>query len=41
VKAGDKEWIEWPGGYHESHNDLQRADVFAAVVNWLDRHTLV
>ena len=41
VKAGDKEWIEWPGGYHESHNDLQRADVFTAVVNWLDRHTLV
>ena len=40
MNAGDKEWIEWPGGYHESHNDLQRADVFAAVVDWLDRHTL-
>jgi alpha-beta hydrolase superfamily lysophospholipase len=39
VKVADKQWIEWPGGYHESHNDLHRAEVFAAVVNWLGRHT--
>jgi alpha-beta hydrolase superfamily lysophospholipase len=38
VKAADKQWIEWPGGYHESHNDLHRAEVFAAIVAWLDQH---
>ena len=39
VKVADKQWIEWPGGYHESHNDLHRAEVFAAIVEWLDRHS--
>lgn len=39
VKVADKEWIEWPGGYHESHNDLHRGDVFTAVLKWLERHT--
>jgi alpha-beta hydrolase superfamily lysophospholipase len=38
VKVADKQWIEWPGGYHESHNDLHRAEVFAAVIEWLNRH---
>jgi alpha-beta hydrolase superfamily lysophospholipase len=38
VKVADKEWIEWPGGYHESHNDLHRGEVFTAVLNWLERH---
>lgn len=39
VKVADKEWIEWPGGYHESHNDLHRGEVFIAVLDWLERHT--
>jgi alpha-beta hydrolase superfamily lysophospholipase len=38
VKVADKQFIEWPGGYHESHNDLHRAEVFAAIVAWLDKH---
>jgi alpha-beta hydrolase superfamily lysophospholipase len=41
VKVADKQWIEWPDGYHESHNDLHRGDVFAAVVEWLNRHAAV
>jgi alpha-beta hydrolase superfamily lysophospholipase len=39
VQVADKQWVEWPGGYHESHNDLHRAEVFATIVDWLDRHT--
>ncbi|MBK8045967.1 MAG: alpha/beta hydrolase [Anaerolineales bacterium] len=38
VTLTDKEWIEWEGGYHESHNDTHRAEVFAVLVAWLERH---
>lgn len=38
VQVADKQFIEWPGGYHESHNDLHRTEVFATIVAWLDRH---
>lgn len=38
LKLADSQWIEWPGGYHESHNDVDRLAVFAAVVTWLDAH---
>jgi alpha-beta hydrolase superfamily lysophospholipase len=38
VKEIDKTFVEWPGGYHESHNDLHRAEVFATVTGWLERH---
>lgn len=34
----DKQWIEWPEGYHESHNDLHRAEVFNAILDWLNAH---
>ncbi|MFN8446246.1 MAG: alpha/beta hydrolase [Caldilineaceae bacterium] len=34
----DKTFIEYPDGAHESHNDLHRAQVFADLVGWLDRH---
>lgn len=27
----------WPGGYHELHNDIEKADVLAYIVAWLDR----
>ena len=40
VKVADKQFIEWPGGYHESHNDLHRAEVFSAIVAWLDKHNI-
>lgn len=39
VQVADKQFIEWPGGYHESHNDLHRAEVFAAILQWLDGHS--
>ncbi len=39
VTVADKQWIEWPGGYHESHNDIQRNEVLTAVVAWLASHS--
>ena len=27
---------EWPGGYHELHNDLIREELFTYIVGWLD-----
>lgn len=38
VTFPDKRWIEYPGGYHESHNDLDRLSVFTNLVSWLDEH---
>ena len=38
VTLTDKQWIEWPDGYHEAHNDLDRQAVCAAVLAWLDGH---
>jgi alpha-beta hydrolase superfamily lysophospholipase len=38
VQVADKTFIEWPEGYHESHNDLHRGEVFAAITGWLDLH---
>jgi alpha-beta hydrolase superfamily lysophospholipase len=35
--AGDKtKYIEWEGGFHELHNDLDREKVFESIVEWLD-----
>ena len=38
VAFADKTWFEYGGGYHESHNDLDRATVFANLVRWLEAH---
>ena len=38
VTFPDKRWIEYPGGYHESHNDLDRLSVFTNLASWLDEH---
>lgn len=38
VTFADKTWFEYGGGYHESHNDLDRATVFANLVRWLEAH---
>jgi alpha-beta hydrolase superfamily lysophospholipase len=38
LTVADKQLIEWPGGYHESHNDLDRKAVFVALLAWLDAH---
>lgn len=38
MQGPDKQLIVYPGGYHESHNDLHRAQVFADLAGWiLDR----
>ncbi|MBW4522053.1 MAG: lysophospholipase [Scytolyngbya sp. HA4215-MV1] len=34
----DKEYREYPGGYHDLHNDLEAPLVAADIANWLDRH---
>lgn len=39
VQEGDKQIVERPGGYHESHNDLARETLFPVLVTWLDAHT--
>ncbi|MBN2524340.1 MAG: lysophospholipase [Bacteroidales bacterium] len=31
-------FIEWQGGYHELHNDLDREKVFESVVSWINRN---
>ncbi len=38
VTFPDKCWIEYADGYHESHNDRDRAKVFADLTTWLDAH---
>lgn len=34
--SADKTFWELPGGFHESHNDLGREQLFARLVAWLD-----
>ena len=34
----DKRLITYPGGYHESHNDLHHAQAAADVLAWLEAH---
>lgn len=38
VRAPDKTYISYPGGYHESFNDTHRARALADVEGWLKRH---
>lgn len=38
VQEGDKQFVELAGRYHESHNDSGRDELFALIVDWLDRH---
>jgi alpha-beta hydrolase superfamily lysophospholipase len=35
----DKTFRAWPACRHELHNELDRADVVAAILAWLDAHT--
>lgn len=39
VQEQDKQFVERPGGYHESHNDLGRDELFAMIVAWLNAHS--
>lgn len=38
VKQPDKKLIIYPGGYHESHNDLHKEQMLADVESWLETH---
>ncbi len=38
VKYADKAYVEYPGGYHEPHNDLQREQVLADIERWIEAH---
>ncbi len=38
VTFPDKQWVEYEGGYHESHNDQDRAQVFVDLSTWLEAH---
>ncbi len=31
-------FIEWPGNYHEIHNDVNRKEVFQTVLEWIEKH---
>ncbi len=34
--SSDKQRIEYPQGYHEPHNDLQREEVYRDVLSWIE-----
>lgn len=37
--AGNKtRFIEWPGCYHELHNDMDKDEVFKSILQWLDEY---
>jgi alpha-beta hydrolase superfamily lysophospholipase len=36
--GGDVTFHAWPGGYHELHNDPDKAEVLKEIVAWLGRH---
>jgi alpha-beta hydrolase superfamily lysophospholipase len=38
ITHADKTLIIYPGGYHESHNDIDHEKVLTDVKGWLDRH---
>ncbi len=38
VAIQDKTYISYPGGYHESHNDIQKEKVLADLEGWLEAH---
>lgn len=38
IQARDKEFISYPGGYHELHNDLDSETMLNDLLNWVNRH---
>jgi alpha-beta hydrolase superfamily lysophospholipase len=36
--SGDVTYREWPGLYHEIHNEVEQEEVFAFTLAWLERH---
>lgn len=41
VSSADKQLLIYPGGVHEPHNDIDRAQVALDVEEWLNRHVVV
>lgn len=39
LPGADKEYREYPGAYHDLHNDLFAQAVACDIVHWLERHT--
>lgn len=39
VSFADKERIEYPGGFHEPHNDIEHPKVMADIERWVVKHT--
>lgn len=37
---GDLTFIEFPGGYHELHNDLEKEDLFSKMLDWISTKVL-
>jgi len=38
IASKDKTYKEYPGSYHEIHNDLDRAQVIKDCIDWLSAH---
>jgi alpha-beta hydrolase superfamily lysophospholipase len=38
VSYPDKERIEYPGGFHEPHNDIEYPKVMADIERWVVKH---
>jgi alpha-beta hydrolase superfamily lysophospholipase len=36
--SGRTTYTEWPGSFHELHNDINEKEVFASLLNWLAMH---
>ncbi len=38
IRIFDKEFISYPAGYHELHNDLDHEIMLSDILDWIDRH---
>lgn len=38
IRFHDKEFISYPAGYHEPHNDLDYEKMLSDLLNWINRH---
>ena len=38
IRVHDKEFISYPDGYHELHNDLDYEKMLSDLLDWINRH---
>ncbi|MEA1976570.1 MAG: alpha/beta hydrolase [Chloroflexota bacterium] len=38
IRSDDKEFISYPGGYHELHHDLDAEKMLSDLLDWINRH---